>query len=99
MLLVQMRQRFSVTAARSEEHTSELQSRSDLVCRLLLEKKKKIRETSRALHRTVHSLDATAGEFRLDRVRRRRGTPQTPRTLTNRNLAGWRSRTTTVVEH
>src|SRR5206468_12807029 len=27
--------------ARSEEHTSELQSRSDLVCRLLLEKKKK----------------------------------------------------------
>src|SRR5216683_3372894 len=28
-------------AARSEEHTSELQSRSDLVCRLLLEKKNK----------------------------------------------------------
>src|SRR5206468_11010991 len=27
-------------AYRSEEHTSELQSRSDLVCRLLLEKKK-----------------------------------------------------------
>src|SRR5206468_8248519 len=27
---------------RSEEHTSELQSRSDLVCRLLLEKKKEI---------------------------------------------------------
>src|SRR5206468_11816709 len=27
-------------ANRSEEHTSELQSRSDLVCRLLLEKKK-----------------------------------------------------------
>src|SRR5699024_11239718 len=27
---------------RSEEHTSELQSRFDLVCRLLLEKKKKI---------------------------------------------------------
>src|SRR2546428_2448506 len=30
---------------RSEEHTSELQSRSDLVCRLLLEKKKKNRHT------------------------------------------------------
>src|SRR2546421_9298398 len=30
---------------RSEEHTSELQSRSDLVCRLLLEKKKKIYST------------------------------------------------------
>src|SRR2546421_352061 len=29
------------TSGRSEEHTSELQSRSDLVCRLLLEKKKK----------------------------------------------------------
>src|SRR5438034_3240604 len=28
-------------ALRSEEHTSELQSHSDLVCRLLLEKKKK----------------------------------------------------------
>src|SRR5438034_6668911 len=36
---------FSVSQAsarkRSEEHTSELQSHSDLVCRLLLEKKKK----------------------------------------------------------
>src|SRR5204863_8643333 len=29
------------TSSRSEEHTSELQSRRDLVCRLLLEKKKK----------------------------------------------------------
>src|SRR5690349_23687962 len=32
---------------RSEEHTSELQSRRDLVCRLLLEKKKKKREERR----------------------------------------------------
>src|SRR5207247_11005457 len=32
------------TAWRSEEHTSELQSRVDLVCRLLLEKKKKDRQ-------------------------------------------------------
>src|SRR2546421_3722917 len=31
----------SDVVVRSEEHTSELQSRSDLVCRLLLEKKKK----------------------------------------------------------
>src|SRR2546421_9620971 len=31
----------SMRHSRSEEHTSELQSRSDLVCRLLLEKKKK----------------------------------------------------------
>ena len=29
------------TISRSEEHTSELQSRENLVCRLLLEKKKK----------------------------------------------------------
>src|SRR3712207_7774791 len=33
--------RRDVLAARSEEHTSELQSRQYLVCRLLLEKKKK----------------------------------------------------------
>src|SRR3989440_7906786 len=32
---------------RSEEHTSELQSRSDLVCRLLLEKKKKLPNNSK----------------------------------------------------
>src|SRR2546430_12181372 len=31
-------------AKRSEEHTSELQSQSNLVCRLLLEKKKKIKK-------------------------------------------------------
>src|SRR2546428_5667832 len=30
---------YPIRATRSEEHTSELQSRSDLVCRLLLEKK------------------------------------------------------------
>src|SRR5436190_15713253 len=37
--------------ARSEEHTSELQSHSDLVCRLLLEKKKKktIKNNTRVL--------------------------------------------------
>src|SRR5438105_6258568 len=33
--------RARASASRSEEHTSELQSRVDLVCRLLLEKKKK----------------------------------------------------------
>src|SRR5260221_10279662 len=32
---------------RSEEHTSELQSHSDLVCRLLLEKKKKNRRNAK----------------------------------------------------
>src|SRR2546430_12570148 len=36
------------TFQRSEEHTSELQSQSNLVCRLLLEKKKKTRMKSEA---------------------------------------------------
>src|SRR6266496_5424503 len=36
---------------RSEEHTSELQSRRDLVCRLLLEKKKKSAKRARAVPR------------------------------------------------
>src|SRR2546430_5465437 len=36
---------------RSEEHTSELQSQSNLVCRLLLEKKKKYQQTN------SHSVD------------------------------------------
>src|SRR2546430_3765093 len=34
------------TYARSEEHTSELQSQSNLVCRLLLEKKKQIKNSN-----------------------------------------------------
>src|SRR2546427_9066802 len=37
-------------AERSEEHTSELQSQSNLVCRLLLEKKKKTRIKPRNAH-------------------------------------------------
>src|SRR5699024_12825910 len=41
---------------RSEEHTSELQSRFDLVCRLLLEKKKKKKET-RQTHTTLNTSD------------------------------------------
>src|SRR5690349_23407250 len=36
---------------RSGEHTSELQSRRDLVCRLLLEKKKKARITAKSVER------------------------------------------------
>src|SRR2546430_3043839 len=41
---------------RSEEHTSELQSQSNLVCRLLLEKKKK---TSRTRHQDTYSARST----------------------------------------
>src|SRR2546425_6960238 len=37
---------------RSEEHTSELQSLAYLVCRLLLEKKKKIRTPTAAYHKS-----------------------------------------------
>src|SRR2546421_6132604 len=40
----------SPRATRSEEHTSELQSRSDLVCRLLLEKKKKAKIDQRDIN-------------------------------------------------
>src|SRR5690349_23893222 len=39
----------SVEDIRSEEHTSELQSRRDLVCRLLLEKKKKTNTANKQL--------------------------------------------------
>src|SRR5256886_6322013 len=38
---------------RSEEHTSELQSQSNLVCRLLLEKKKKQRHTATILSAVI----------------------------------------------
>src|SRR5690349_22539993 len=37
---------------RSEEHTSELQSRRDLVCRLLLEKKKKLKRNKKDKKKT-----------------------------------------------
>src|SRR5438046_4594411 len=37
---------------RSEEHTSELQSLTNLVCRLLLEKKKTIQQVRKKLHMT-----------------------------------------------
>src|SRR5205807_3557136 len=58
--------RYSVTA-RSEEHTSELQSPCNLVCRLLLEKKKKNSTTStqKIQHKII---------FRLKRI-----TPSLPK--------------------
>src|SRR2546422_7321493 len=47
--------------ARSEEHTSELQSRLHLVCRLLLEKKKKKKETSeRRVRQATHHVRVAA---------------------------------------
>src|SRR2546421_5239857 len=52
---------------RSEEHTSELQSRSDLVCRLLLEKKKKRKKTREIRTRTDQ--DTTAKQPHQEGVR------------------------------
>src|SRR5260370_10809929 len=54
------------TGSRSEEHTSELQSHLNLVCRLLLEKKKQTKISKRPTHHThiaktwhtTHSNDA-----------------------------------------
>src|SRR2546430_9185909 len=51
----------STSQNRSEEHTSELQSQSNLVCRLLLEKKKKINSHSLITHpQLVCGLDNSA---------------------------------------
>src|SRR2546430_7696676 len=48
-------QRGARVLTRSEEHTSELQSQSNLVCRLLLEKKKNRKEnTSQPSHNMSH---------------------------------------------
>src|SRR5256885_6661590 len=44
---------------RSEEHTSELQSPCNLVCRLLLEKKKKSPPSSRRAHSVTHQTRRT----------------------------------------
>src|SRR5258708_16208479 len=47
------------TRERSEEHTSELQSPDHLVCRLLLEKKKKTTSTCSSMHTRLHHLVLT----------------------------------------
>src|SRR2546430_3844041 len=59
---------------RSEEHTSELQSQSNLVCRLLLEKKKKISlryarrlETAPAVRAQRGNAESTGASIRLSR--------------------------------
>src|SRR5688572_32515871 len=49
---------------RSEEHTSELQSQSNLVCRLLLEKKKQTKHHHQSPHKTV-SYVVTAHLYQL----------------------------------
>src|SRR2546430_3921742 len=52
--------RIVAAASRSEEHTSELQSQSNLVCRLLLEKKKRedaLDEPVKLQHRVLRTLE------------------------------------------
>src|SRR2546429_6623439 len=56
------------TQARSEEHTSELQSRLHLVCRLLLEKKKDTNSDNRTLP-TGHAIHHPAHILRNDPIR------------------------------
>src|SRR2546427_2220165 len=53
------------TVNRSEEHTSELQSQSNLVCRLLLEKKNKACNNSTATLRSRLYLHPNLGRLRL----------------------------------
>src|SRR3989442_4747722 len=57
---------FSSPDGRSEEHTSELQSRPHLVCRLLLEKKKKLK-----YHNLRYTCHAYVNESCLDIARLR----------------------------
>src|SRR5204862_7689224 len=56
-------------ALRSEEHTSELQSRRDLVCRLLLEKKKNVAKQCEAAQPVDERLDRRP----VERAQRARG--------------------------
>src|SRR6266403_4447081 len=52
-------QQLALLQGRSEEHTSELQSRRDLVCRLLLEKKKKKQSNKHSVHIKVKQIQKT----------------------------------------
>src|SRR5437588_2470104 len=63
-----------VSLDRSEEHTSELQSHSDLVCRLLPEKKKSIKETAPAF-RSVLYIRGNAALSGLSKTLSRRRRP------------------------
>src|SRR5256885_14954890 len=53
-------QQYSMLCARSEEHTSELQSPCNLVCRLLLEKKKRSHEHTRLARRARFRVEQTS---------------------------------------
>src|SRR5438445_9311403 len=55
---------------RSEEHTSELQSRQYLVCRLLLEKKKKKKKIKKKRKKSECSLDRNKNAVKRDKSER-----------------------------
>src|SRR2546430_7285127 len=59
---VTSRARATRTSTRSEEHTSELQSQSNLVCRLLLEKKKKHKITTSNKNRQHKNITHTVSK-------------------------------------
>src|SRR2546430_12092860 len=62
------RRRPEALRERSEEHTSELQSQSNLVCRLLLEKKKKQRITTSSINRLFKHLPSVTFRYPLSRA-------------------------------
>src|SRR2546421_3252227 len=66
----------SSVRARSEEHTSELQSRSDLVCRLLLEKKKQQNEANQCTVASASTRGAVHGPQKQRGRRNREGLGQ-----------------------
>src|SRR2546430_13173404 len=61
----------SRSTARSEEHTSELQSQSNLVCRLLLEKKKSDYRLADRIGRNAAGCGAFAAHYLRVELRRR----------------------------
>src|SRR3954449_8294946 len=70
------------TCARSEEHTSELQSHSHLVCRLLLEKKN--------IHPQNHPLQQETNRVRPQGAEKRPPPPPAPPCIKTQHQAGQR---------
>src|SRR5690606_42152472 len=68
---------------RSEEHTSELQSRENLVCRLLLEKKKRQKATKNGIYPLKPRTPVTRGTNRGRESGERRGLHKRERVRTN----------------
>src|SRR6266498_5973549 len=64
-LLAAQRHRAPLHVERSEEHTSELQSRPHLVCRLLLEKKKKKKKNNKEQKKTKENTNQQTQKTQL----------------------------------